>query len=153
MSAGMLRCAALPSRLLLHCTTPCRSLPLPLHSFLLTTYPPISRTLPPPHVCSVVPDMPNDYNEGESSQIVALDYRTMPGGPYERYSGGRTATHEVGHYLGLMHTFGDNSCDMEGGYDGIPGARGRACVHVRHCSSMCSGIGQWPAGLRAGRAE
>jgi hypothetical protein len=44
-----------------------------------------------------MPDMPNGFNEADTSQVVAVDFRTLPGGPYERYSEGRTLTHELGH--------------------------------------------------------
>lgn len=63
--------------------------------------------------------MPNGFNEGQTSQIVAIDVRTLPGGPYDRYSGGRTLTHELGHYFGLLHTFGPGACTADGGADGI----------------------------------
>lgn len=76
--------------------------------------------------CSVMPDMPNGFNELDKSQAVAIDYRSMPGGPYTRYSGGRTLTHEVGHFLGLLHTFGEGSCEASGGSDGIFGEPGSA---------------------------
>ncbi|KAL4451815.1 hypothetical protein ABPG75_007477 [Micractinium tetrahymenae] len=70
-------------------------------------------------ILGVMPDMPNGFNELDSSQAVAIDYRSMPGGPYTRYSGGRTLTHELGHFLGLLHTFGEGSCKASGGNDGI----------------------------------
>lgn len=35
---------------------------------------------------------------------------------------GRTATHEVGHYLGLRHIWGDGDCTMDDGIDDTPDA-------------------------------
>lgn len=53
-------------------------------------------------------------------QAVALDYRTLPSGPYLKYSGGRTLTHELGHYFSLLHVFG--SCaTASGGSDSVSG--------------------------------
>ncbi|KAL4452007.1 hypothetical protein ABPG75_007669 [Micractinium tetrahymenae] len=49
---------------------------------------------------------------------VFVDYRTLPGGPFTDYSGGRTATHEIGHWAGLAHVFDEaGACWAEG--DGV----------------------------------
>ncbi|MFN5911951.1 MAG: M43 family zinc metalloprotease, partial [Bacteroidota bacterium] len=35
---------------------------------------------------------------------------------------GRTCVHEVGHYLGLRHIWGDGDCSQEDGIDDTPNA-------------------------------
>jgi hypothetical protein len=46
---------------------------------------------------------------------VVVDWRTLPGGTFEIYSEGDTATHEVGHWLALFHTF-DGKCGAKGDF-------------------------------------
>ncbi len=61
-----------------------------------------------------VPFLPQDGNVGGKSDRVVILHsvfgRNAPEAPYDQ---GRTATHEVGHYLGLWHTF-DGGCHNEG---------------------------------------
>jgi hypothetical protein len=57
------------------------------------------------------PDPTVYYNDGCN-----INANTMPKGAMNGYNAGKTAVHETGHWMGLLHTFEGNSCDGPGDY-------------------------------------
>ena len=56
---------------------------------------------------------PKDVRGRPTIDGVVLAAGSLPGGDIENYDQGKTATHEVGHWLGLAHTF-QNGCSSTG---------------------------------------
>jgi hypothetical protein len=76
---------------------------------------------------------PQWYKRDPRMDGVVIDFRSLPGGSYGPFSRGYTAVHEIGHWLGLLHTFeggcvppGDGVADTP--YEAEPA---QGCPHSR----------------------
>jgi hypothetical protein len=56
---------------------------------------------------------PQWYRRRPDGDGVVVDYRSLPGGEFRDFGRGSTAVHEIGHWLGLFHTF-ENGCARPG---------------------------------------
>lgn len=56
---------------------------------------------------------PDEYAKAPNKDGIVVKYSTLPGGTNAPFNKGTTATHEVGHWLGLYHTF-QGGCDKPG---------------------------------------
>jgi hypothetical protein len=78
---------------------------------------------------------PDMYDDDPLSDGVVLRHTTLPGGPLAPYNLGRTATHEVGHWMGLLHVFQDGCDGLGDQVDDTPAQAlpGETCVPADTC--------------------
>ncbi len=82
-----------------------------------------------------------------NEQGVVIDYESLPGGSIPQYSGGKTLTHETGHYFNLIHIWGDDggTCTGTDEVDDTPnqGNSSTVCVtgiKTDNCTPTGNGI-------------
>lgn len=96
--------------------------------------------------------MPTDPQEPNTDGVV-VNYSAFgssdvaPGGNYNPpYDKGRTATHEVGHYLGLRHIWGDGACPVDDFVLDTPRAAdsNAGCPNANSCDDTQYGVSTNP---------
>ena len=87
--------------------------------------------------------LPYSLPEDNTLHGVVVHYGSLPGGYIEFYDLGRTLTHEVGHYLGLFHTF-QGGCEEPGDFVADTPAEAVPNYLCPDGLNTCSSPGEYP---------
>jgi Pregnancy-associated plasma protein-A len=83
------------------------------------------------------------YGGNQDADGVVIHFGSMPGGHIKNFNLGHTATHEVGHYLGLPHTF-EQGCRGHGDYVDDTPAVATPTSGCPHGKDICPEPGEDP---------